>query len=67
MYQKVLDADNATKAKKSQKFASTNKPPTITDSNIPIDPQLYIPLVPTPVDPVDSEKFGEIVVLSHVN
>jgi len=67
VYQKVLAADNATKAKKLRKSTSTNKPPATTDSNIPIDPQLYAPLVPIPVDPVDSEEFDEIVVLSRVN
>lgn len=67
VYQKVLAADNATKAKKSRKSASTNNPLATTDSNIPIDPQLYTTLVPTTVDPVGSEEFDEIVVLSRVN
>ena len=32
-----------------------------------IDPQLDATLVPTAVDPVGSEEFDEIVVLSRVN
>jgi hypothetical protein len=67
VYQKVLASDNATKAKKPRKSASINKPPATTVSNIPIDPQLYATVVPTPMDPVGSEEFDEIVVLSRVN